>query len=1126
MKRFNSGYIVKSLVAAALLHAGSVNAFTPAPAPLNVGGQVEPNVMFVLDDSGSMEWAYMPDSLKGTFSRTSCTQESRSGDNYWYNCTETGHRYLFSPAMNSVYYDPAETYSAPPGFNNSSFSSAPLDGYNSSSTRVNLSTGFRMIMHRDAYTNGRMDYFYVGAARQAFYYQQNAGCAGSKADSCYTRVNIPAGQQVNFANWFSYYRTRMMAAKAGTITAFHPQTKAIRVGYGTINSASTTVDGTATTSIIRGVRPFEGTDRTAFMNWIRDAQANGPTPLRRALDDAGKYFSRTDSRGPWSTSPGTVGGEEYSCRQNYTILTTDGYWNDAQAGTADARADVDGDTNLNTLADVAAYYWKTDLRTLTNNVPTTQRNRADWQHMVTIGVALGLGDVESPSKEEVFTALDGITEAQHKAGNYFAPLNKAGWWPDPATNTTAGRLLDVLHASANGRGDFFNAQSPKEFAKALSDSLVSVLERSTSNTPRNVSAPRLTEGALIYEAGFNSNGWTGVVKAFRPTESSTGLQLTEAWEAGSLITRLGRNLITHSGGTGNGRGKLLAWGDLTTTERGFFNNDQTLFNYVVGDRSQELPNGSFRKRNSLLGDIVNSTMVVVNRHDFGYNQDQTGIAGYSEYLRQKQLRPPVLYVGANDGFLHAFHGETGKELFAYMPREAMPHVRSLADPSYGHRFFVDGKLHEHDVFTGGAWRTVLVGGMGAGGKSVFALDVTNAETFGAGNVLWEFTDPDMGFSYSEPVVGRLANGTWAAIFGNGHGTKSDGTLLDSVLYVVNVQTGALIQKITLATATGGLSSPNYVYRLMTDSTGKRNPASVARIFVGDLAGNMWRLDANNQGAFASAFSSGQTANPLFRATDGSKAQPIMVKPMIANHPARSGTYLVYFGTGSYSSYSDLQAPALTDLQTFYGVWDHGAGRLNNNNSAPIASRAALEPVRITHEISSPITQEGSAVYEARIVENKGPIDWTQKGGWYIDLRRQGGPAQGERVVYNPAINAGTLWFNTLIPDTDPCLAGGTGWTMGLDMYTGGRRNETINDSRTQRSVFDMNRDGKVDDGDFVTVGGSWAAVSGSRNPGADGFPTGGSYLVGEERCYYMGQVVGCGTRPVAKQLFWEQVHEY
>ena len=131
----------------------------------------------------------------------------------------------------------------------------------------------------------------------------------------------------------------------------------------------------------------------------------------------------------------------------------------------------------------------------------------------------------------------------------------------------------------------------------------------------------------------------------------------------------------------------------------------------------------------------------------------------------------------------------------------------------------------------------------------------------------------------------------------------------------------------------------------------------------------------------------------------------------------------------------------------------------------------------------------------------------------------------KRQVYNPAINAGTLWFNTLIPDTDPCLSGGSGWTMGLDMYTGGRRNETIGDSRTQRSVFDMNRDGKVDDGDFVSAGGSWAAVSGTRNPNAAGFPTGGSFLLGD-RAHYNGYVVYEGERPVAKQLFWEQVHEY
>lgn len=1120
MKIVSTGFIAKCLLVGSLFHAASVSAFTPAPAPLNVGGQVEPNVMFILDDSGSMEWAYMPDGIRGNFTRTSCTQENRSGNNYWYRCPETGHNYLFSPSVNTVYFDPAETYTAPPGFTNASFTAARIDGYNSSSTTINLSTSFRMVMHRDAYTNGRMDYFYVGTARQAFYFRQNPGCSGNQSDSCYTRVNITAAQQQNFANWFSYYRTRMMAAKAGTIAAFFPQTDAIRVGYGTINTASSSIDGTTTTTISSGVRPFAGTSRTNFLNWVRNARADGPTPLRRALDDAGKYFSRTDARGPWSTTPGSTGGQEYSCRQNYAILTTDGYWNDAEAGTSAARNDVDGDGNSNTLADVAAYYWTRDLRTLTNNVPTTERNKANWQHMVTIGVSLGLGDVGSPTIDEAFAAVD-----RSENSDRFSQINALGWG-NPGVNETTDRLRDVLHAAANGRGDFFNAQTPQEFAKALSDSLVALLDRSTSNTPRSVSAPRLTEGSYIYEAGFNSNRWSGVVRAFTPTETPTGLQLTPAWEAGSMIPSSGRKLFTHKGGAGNTRGSVLSWGDLNTTERAFFDNDLDVFNYVIGDRSNETPNGRrFRARNSLLGDIVNSSMVVVNRHDFAYSQDQTGIAGYSEFLRAKQLRPPVIYVGANDGFLHAFDGNSGQELFAYMPREAMAHVKSLADPAYGHRFFVDGKLHEHDAFLGGAWRTVLLGGMGAGGKSVFALDVTNAATFAAGNIMWEFTDVDMGFTYSEPVVGRLRNGTWAAMFGNGHGNKADGTPLDSVFYVVNLQTGALIQKVRLATGTGGLSSPNYVYQLLGES-GSKSPAAVSKVYVGDLAGNLWRLDAANNGSFSSKLG-GNTPAPLFRAMSGSTPQPIMVKPAIAKHPTRTGSYLIYFGTGSYSAYADLQPPALTNLQSFYGVSDHGMGG-NGNNPSAISSRAQLEQVRITNEISTPSTKAGGSAYEARIIENKPAIDWSTKAGWYIDLLTAGVTSQGERVVYNPVISGGTLWFSTLIPDTDPCSAGGTGWNMGVDLYTGGRRIDTVDDQRQQRSVFDMNADGKVDDDDFVTVGGTWAAVSGSRLRGA-GFPAGiGPNIVGDDGCYngQDGQGRICGKRPVPKQLFWEQVHEY
>jgi type IV pilus assembly protein PilY1 len=365
-----------------VLAAAPQVAAEPAQTPLYLLGGVDPNIMFIIDDSGSMNLAFVPDTL----------------------CSLRTTKRVKSAAVNTLYYDRNVTYPAPLNHDNSSlgdasFTAAWTNGYDlagRASSTVNLSTSFRP--NWSGSTTGCSDSStYAHTTVEAAYYyvfdSTNTSCDGTLTDDdCYDKVVVSStsgpsssDERTNFANWYSYYRTRLLTTKAGASRAFAPQGTSIRVGYGRINDGTaTSIDSVSVTTIVRGVRPFSSTDRQDFFTWLFGLGTQTYTPLRRALDDAGKYFSSGGTDGPWSSTPGTTGGTLASCRQSFTILTTDGYWNDAQASTAAARDNNDGsagptvtgpastsytysavspftDSRSNTLADVAMYYWKRDL---------------------------------------------------------------------------------------------------------------------------------------------------------------------------------------------------------------------------------------------------------------------------------------------------------------------------------------------------------------------------------------------------------------------------------------------------------------------------------------------------------------------------------------------------------------------------------------------------------------------------------------------------------------------------------------------------------------------------------------------------------------------------------------------
>jgi len=764
-------------------------------------------------------------------------------------------------------------------------------------------------------------------------------------------------------------------------------------------------------------------------------------------------------------------------------MMTDGYWNSSEAATAAARANVDGtggptitgpdgdsvtykavspftDGHSNTLADVAMYYWKRDLRTgLENRVPVSVIDPAFWQHMVTFGIGLGVEGAINPT--DAFAAIDGVKEIS---------------WPDGASS----QVDDLLHAAVNSRGDFFSAKNPDEFSTALGDTLAKIADRTSSSAAVATNSNRLSSGSLIYQVTFESAGWTSEISAFKLNPTTGEPAATPTWKASELIpAAAARNILTWKPTATFGEGATFTWGDLSTAQKDALKSEDVL-NWLRGDQSKEKSSGgTFRNRSVRLGDIVNSDPYFVGSEDYGY-----GTAGVlseevrAAYVNRKlsdtfKNRKKMLYVGANDGMLHGFNAETGVEEFAYVPNVVgYNNLYNLAQPDYLHRYFVDGPPKAADAYIKGVgdtvatWRTVLVGSTGAGGKGYFALDVENPAAMGESDVLWEFpsaavpaADSDeMGLAIGQASVVLGEDGKWLAIFGNGYNSKSQ----KAQLFIVDLETGTLVERID--TGVGSTVDPNGLATPLAVDTDQNG--GVDLVYAGDMHGNLWKfnLSGSNPGSWGIPFSASGKPAPLFKATYGTTGQPITAKPQAARNA--KGGVIVYFGTGQFFEVGDQ---ADDSEQTFYGVIDvcglETTGDCGKATGGGHVLRTSLLEQTITVEKAGSFDD---FTWDARLLSNNVMSDAHK--GFYLNLISPAKGVQGERVVSTPLVWDDRVIFVTQIPDSDPCNYGGESWIMEIDTKSGGR---------TTFAVFDMNADGNFDAGDSLEE----QIVNGRKVPG-------------------------------------------
>lgn len=616
---------------------------------------------------------------------------------------------------------------------------------------------------------------------------------------------------------------------------------------------------------------------------------------------------------------------------------------------------------------------------------------------------------------------------------------------------------------------------------------------------------QLNTGTRIYQAEFFSSDWHGdlVSLAF---DAATQTTITKWDIAGDGLlpenpanSDIFRNIFTFNDQSGAGGRYFTA--DST-------NGVTSLQQAALTPTTSLCPSGSssctdtwdtrlawlrgrtdsiYRSRNSetVLGDIIDSTPLYVGNNNFGYAGlvDQYGTplvpgeSSYGEYLTSKEGGTGLVFVGANDGMLHAFNASSGNEVFAYVPEAVFPNLDSLADPSYQHHYYVDGSptvgdacLSQNNRFNN-CWHTFVVGTLGAGGKGVFGLDVTSLLGYQPNSiptptpdiVKWDFSSSiamgdygssaygapfsfsDLGYTIPKADIAlvncsdsicsdAVDNKVWAAIVPNGYDSAS-GT---AALFILDLSNGKVIREINVGGAGNGLSGA-----VPVDINGDR---TTDYIYAGDLNGNLWKFDVTNPNpAYWSAVD-------LFKATDSNNnPQSITSTPTIGTDG--QGGLLIYFGTGAYFRSANPDDRTTTQIQTFYAVRDadvvSGAG---NGNTKTLSRSDLLQQDFFTGTQTIGTNQVR--------VSTANTIDFSKDSGWYIDLT--GATASGapsERVISSPSLDNGRIVFDTMIPDSSSS-SGGESYLVELNAISGSRLNYT---------PLDLNSDRQFSSADYASV---------------------------------------------------------
>ena len=1055
------------------LCGGYAQALTLPDVPLIVNAAVKPNIMMILDTSGSMG-AIVPEApydATASYGGGACNSSTLSTSSTYYLRVNTNGTAQFSTSSSG---GSKKSWAK----NNKNYCFKPSANYKGRLFIGGNSTG-------DIYYSGNYLNWYFSNASQT-------------GPATATEFGVGAIKRQGTSSRIGVMQSVMDDLLTNTLT---------NAEIGLMSYDSPISDGGSTNSdsykgrVIEGLQDVD-TNRATLKTAVSGLTADGYTPLASSLAQAGRYFVEGFN------NPLTLNSPNVSNKNAYSLFNKEPRYSDSNdKPTSSSPAMEECQSNY--------------IISLTDGKPkkyddTFSEDLAKWDD------------------NDDDRSISDSTSDKYDFDDVAAALYDTNLRPDLSgtsnitTHVVGFELNHTLlsDAAAAGGGDYFTTNDTTSLKTALSSIFTNIQAQVGSIASVAFNSSQLDTGSAIFQAIYDTGDWTGTLSAL-PLDN-VGAVGSASWEAGNLLDAANpdnRNIFTYdnTANSGTGGGIPFVWGSLNTDQKDDFrqsvdedgdgisfvgsgaNDDddaESLFNYIRGVRTDEGTSATdYRTRGSRLGDIVNSTPIFVGKPEMSWPEfSENNLFGASgdEYSTYKdsasvQGRTPVVYVGANDGMLHGFNAsltgnDAGQEVFAYIPgalfsSTAGEGLHYLADQNYAHKFYTDLSPVVSDVYirrpsgSGKAWRTLLLGGLRAGGKGLFALDVSDPSEFNTPStnadnvVLWEFTDADdsdLGYVYGLPSIVMMANGKWAAIVGNGYNSTGGFAKL-FILYIEEGidgwTAGDWVELDTGVGSDNGLSTPRVI-----DIDGDK---VVDLIYAGDLKGNMWAFNVSS--ATASDWSNASNIRKLFTATDGSSnAQPITSAPIAAINPNGNTTptaaipnLLLMFGTGKYIESTDNSSTS--GRMTYYAAWDKGTNNLTRSDleSREIVSSSDLREV------------SGDA------------IDWNTQYGWYMDLvniSSAGGTVvdEGERVVSDSLLRRSVLFFNTIITDTANCAIAGGGWLMSLDFDSG---------LAPSFAVFDTNGDHTINAADLGFIGSAYkhglpskSGILGEKQytPGTDG----------------------------------------
>ncbi|MEO8836324.1 MAG: PilC/PilY family type IV pilus protein [Caldimonas sp.] len=723
----------------------------------------------------------------------------------------------------------------------------------------------------------------------------------------------------------------------------------------------------------------------------------------------------------------------------------------------------------------------------TGRMNGSQYDPSQWQNTQTGGVW-----TYGQAQRDVFDQVTALRAISVGGRNYDVQTYVVGMG-DTLANASSIAALNQMASLGGGYPSAFLGNSADTLQRAFQSIVSDIQAKTSAASSVALNTGSWTTGSALYQAKFNSSDWSGTLLNY-PVAGSGAISATPAWDAGALIKaqhwNTGRNIVTYKPSAAAGlHGIPFRWPALPATPNATeLDTSQTTalnqtpgggsdafgelrLRFLRGDGTQEARNCAsppcaapqFRNRAiSPLGDVINSSPYYVGAPNFGYYDDFEA-ARYSAFAASYRDRAAVIYMGANDGMLHAINALTGNELFAYVPSAVVADLPKLTDLAYQHRYLVDGSPTVGDVFYNNAWHTLLVSGMRAGAKGLFALDVTDPTTFSEVNaasiVRWEFQDPDLGYVFGQPLLVKTNNGRWSVLVSGGYNVGNANG--HAMLFVIDAETGALVKKID--TGGGTAASPDGLSAPAAIDVNGDGIADVA--YAGDLDGKLWKFDLS--GATADTWVLGNAGVPLFAAGSG---HAITGRPDVTKFTA--GGFIIAFGSGRYVATADNN-----DLTTqrVYAIRDTGT-------AGTVALSSLLQQTIVgtgtgldgndyrfsTHAVDPP--RDFTSTGDNAITRTSYLSD---KRGWYLDL-----PDSGERVVADARFRGGRAIFTSVVPDvSSPCAYGGSGWVLEFDAMTG---------NRFDSATFDSNGDNNLTTADYIASSGvaSQAINTSGRRIGA------------------------------------------